>query len=147
MFKLEDIKAGYVLEVKRYDEVFHAMVMQTERGLGMCTLNKEHFWDMKEFDKNLVYSRTASKPQINKIYGFSPTNMYALDIKPRNRKLLWDRATYEAEKLAEEEQELLDKLEKLFDKDCDTTCPDMSCDECRARTVLKYFDIKEKKHD
>lgn len=110
MFKLSDIKAGYLLEVTYYDERLNMTVMPSkgspfeadarEKALGIvydpedgslgCCCPGSHWWPLAQFtdaDNLRVQDGTA---QIEAVYGYT-ANRYLLDNSPKNRELLWRR--------------------------------------------------------
>lgn len=96
IFPLDNIEAGYLLEVKNENngETFYMTVVPTKYGapdeLGCCCPGKE-WWPLSCFDKDtLVYKGVRFPATILRVYG--PTiNMHLLDNTAEERELLWER--------------------------------------------------------
>lgn len=94
LFNLDDIKAGYLLEVKRNKggETFYMTVVPAKYDepdrLGCCCPEKE-WWGLNYFEETTLATESGSCT-ILRVYG--PTaNMRLLDNTPDGRELLWER--------------------------------------------------------
>lgn len=93
-FTLDDIKAGYLLEVKneRGGHTFYLTVIpSTYRGgtLGCCCPG-EHWMPLEEFDKETLVNTINASLAILRVYG-PTTNKHLLDNTTEDRGLLWER--------------------------------------------------------
>lgn len=130
MFRYEDIKAGYVLEIQEGIKTHLVMVCPTSYG-KLCISSKDMWCYLDEYkNERLTYGDT----KIVKVYGFCSSNMDARRVSTYGRKLLWERT----------ELTLEQKISNILDCS-NVTCPsDKDCDICTAQRLLKHFDIKEK---
>ena len=88
LFPLEDIKAGYLLEVRDSlgREYFMTVVPGGKTGeLGCCS--NEDWWPVARFGESLDYNGR----QIVAVYGYT-CNMALLKNSPSDRDLLWSRS-------------------------------------------------------
>lgn len=83
MFKREDIKVGYVLELDNSED---HLVMVLPGKYSTCISGMHDWWDLDEFGEDLVYSDSP----ITKIYGFA-VNDTAHKLSTEDRELLWER--------------------------------------------------------
>lgn len=92
LFPLEDIKAGYLLEVESHGKRYYMTVTMgrytypvAETGL-ICTCPKKEWWAMRCWEPDLTYGADA----IVAVYGYAlPSG--ALDNDTEDRELLWRR--------------------------------------------------------
>lgn len=84
MFKIDDIKAGYLLEM---DNGKYYIVNYNERNL-LGIGGENTYCDLMNFDDNLYCD--WRKIKINKIYGRTFNGHLDL-VDPKDRKLLWNR--------------------------------------------------------
>lgn len=96
IFNRDDIKAGYLLEVKKENngEIFYMTVVPSNYNepysLGCCCPGKE-WWPLSCFGKDtLVYKGPLHTDTILRVYGLA-TNMNLLKNDPESRELLWER--------------------------------------------------------
>lgn len=99
LFPLEDIKAGYLLEVKEkgrktpyYMTVTCGLYLRSgreEEGLVCCSPGEE-WWPMSSFDANLTYPSVQGEPKITAVYGLTKSR-FVLDNTPEHRDRLWRR--------------------------------------------------------
>jgi hypothetical protein len=93
MYNIDDIKAGYLLEMD--DGKYYTVNYNNRDILAIGNKNdslKETYCDLMNFDDNLYCE--WRKIKINKIYGRT-FNGYLDFASPEDRKLLWDREEYE----------------------------------------------------
>lgn len=130
MFKLENIKAGMLVEAQDIHNTCLCLVLPNNVGeLGIS--GKTIYMDLFHFNKDLDTGFT----KINKIYGWS-TNAFGYECSTNGRKLLWDRDNLDYTKMVQ----LLESI------DCDTyDCDGMTCEECQVKHILENYDVKEKK--
>ena len=92
MFNINNIKAGYLLEMD--DGKYYTVNYNNRNILGIGNKNdslKETYCDLMNFDNNLYCD--WRKIKINKIYGRT-FNGYLESVSPEGRKLLWNREKY-----------------------------------------------------
>lgn len=95
MYKIDDIKAGYLLEMDNGE--YYTVNYNNRNILGIGNKNnslREIYCDLMNFDDNLYCD--WRKIKINKIYGRT-FNGYLDFASPKDRKLLWDRKEYKKE--------------------------------------------------
>lgn len=86
LFLLGDIKAGYLLKVRRLNEEFFMTVLPNDAGdLGCCN-NSHDWWPLARFGAELNYLGS----RIDAVYGCTH-NKGLLANSPADRKLLWSR--------------------------------------------------------
>lgn len=97
IFKLEDIKAGYLIEVQiegLKDHVFMTVLpCNTDlRGETLaCVCPDNQWWPMDEWDHNLMLRKQYMLPaSIVKVYGCTHPK-FMLDNETIKRALLWER--------------------------------------------------------
>ena len=94
MFKLEDIKAGYLLVVEFNGKELFNMTVQYDcfDTLGVCgeSKNSNHYFPLGEFDTRLETKGGYENFKITKIYGRT-ANRFLLANDIKDRKLLWQR--------------------------------------------------------
>ena len=92
-FTRDDIKAGYLLEVKdeRDGNTFYMTVIPSIKDpLGCCCPGK-HWWPLSCFSEDkLTYRGCVFTATIMRVYGLA-YNCDLLDNTPDGRKLLWER--------------------------------------------------------
>lgn len=118
LFKLSDIKAGYLLRVTdtEKDTSWHMTIMPgvkytpsflaamtgskgTEEG-GLYASGGGHYWPLTEFHSDL---RVNCLPyRIDAVYGYTYAK-FMLDNSPEKRELLWEREPDEQEAASTEE--------------------------------------------
>lgn len=89
-FPVDEIKAGYLLEVKDGGGVYNMTVVPNSRGTLGCVSRSDaddyNWWSVDQFTKNLTYADA----KILRVYG--PTvNSDLLLCSTKNRELLWER--------------------------------------------------------
>lgn len=98
MFKLEDIKAGYLLKLEKGKKVHYAAVSNgscaegdagRDGSLGFCAENQESYGELCEFGVDLI-NKYNNRLRIVAIYGYTH-NRFLLDCSPKDRELLWER--------------------------------------------------------
>ena len=99
MFKIEDIKEGYLLKLEtEKKETFYATITNgrgtightgDRETLGFCSKNQEHYGWLDEFNADLSNKRNRDY-RIIAVYGRT-YNRYLLDCSPERRELLWKR--------------------------------------------------------
>jgi hypothetical protein len=109
MFKLNDIKAGYLIKVRvktdNSDEIVYMTVVpgcggkSHEGELACCGGDKhQHYWPMRMFDENLVFESPGDVTTVLAVYGYT-MNRFLLDSSPEKRALLWERKADEPKKM------------------------------------------------
>ena len=87
MFKLSDIKAGYLLVVEDGNKRYNMTVVPNENdALGCCCLEEGQWFPLGCFDKNLKYFGV----EVMSVYGRT-FNAGLLSNQTSGRKLLWTR--------------------------------------------------------
>ena len=93
IFNRDDIKAGYLLEVKdgRDGSTFYMTVLPSIRDPLGCCCPDAHWWPLSFFSKDkLIYTGCVFTATIMRVYGLT-YNGGLLDNTPENRDLLWMR--------------------------------------------------------
>lgn len=131
MFKYEEIKAGYILEIQEGHKTHLAMVCNTPSN-KLCISGEDTWCYLHEYkNNNLKYN----DKKIMKVYGYCGSNMDAHRIGTYKRDLLWER----------KELTIEERLQQVLDIKCASKeCDHLTCEECRAEEIIKHFDIKEK---
>lgn len=92
-FTLDNIKAGYLLEVRSKKEGYNFYMTvvpgkgDAPDGLGCCCPGR-HWWPLSLFDKDTL--RCDDGDEILRVYGLT-TNKSLLANTPEERELLWER--------------------------------------------------------
>jgi hypothetical protein len=104
IFKKDDIKAGYLLQVKGPDKVINMTVVPTTEfgsrkagDLACCAPGKE-WWPVDYFTDDLTTPRGGFK--VVAVYGYTDPR-YLLDNDTEHRTLLWERETAKKMTVAE----------------------------------------------
>lgn len=88
MFKLSDIKAGYLLVVTDEYGCYNMTVIHNDEGsLGCCCREKGRYWPLSRFGEELDYLGT----KVLLIYGRT-SNSRLMSNETVGRKLLWKRS-------------------------------------------------------
>lgn len=82
----EYLKVGMVLEIKREEETYLAMVCENSRH-ELCVSSEAHWFPLYCFDDNLTYSGNV----VTKVYGLSYSNHKAYKVSTEYRNCLWER--------------------------------------------------------
>lgn len=114
-FTRDDIKAGYLLEVKKqgkkdtfYMTVAPAVYPEPE-DLGCCCPGR-HWWPLCLFDRDTL--RRTDGHEILRVYGCA-SNRLLLDNTPKERELLWERQEEPKEEPKAVEMTVAEISEKL----------------------------------
>ena len=89
MFKLEDIKPGYLLELSDKKKSVYATVTYSRFG-RLCYSSPDEWGLIENFDENEFYHIANPEFKIMKVYGWA-YNYAAYDRSPEDRPLLWER--------------------------------------------------------
>lgn len=88
MFKKEDIKPGYLLEIEKGFEKYLAIVTYGDEG-HLCYSSKHTWAPISDLSDDL-YNSFLKSSKVTKVYGYAP-NCYAYMLDTYRRPLLWER--------------------------------------------------------
>ena len=92
MFKKEDIKPGYLLEIEKNDGMKYLAIVTYGNTGGEAQLcySSEYAWAPISDLSDDLYNSLLRSSKITKVYGYAP-NCYAYKIDAYQRPLLWER--------------------------------------------------------
>ena len=123
MFKVGDIKIGYLLAMETKDRERYYVTVVPYRveasaydlGCCGCCNNHREFFTLAALDKNLTLrSSSGVDSKVMSVYGIGPLNK-ALDNSPEGRQLYWVRQEVKKMTVAEIEEKLGYPIEIISD--------------------------------
>ncbi len=120
-FKIEDIKAGYLLKVKdtKHEDPYYMSVIPNDFDeLGCCCTEPREYCPLDCFDEKWRYEVFGRKLTIEAVYGRAH-NRDLLSNKPNGRPLLWERQTVKKMTLSDICKELGYDVEIIKEKEND----------------------------
>lgn len=107
MFKIEDIKPGYLLKISGYKGMEHCLVIPyTCYEIGY--VGEKYFGSLSDFNEKLERIDSVGEVKIDAIYGLEETPWYinTLLTPARRTELLWERKEPKEMTVAEIEKAL-----------------------------------------
>lgn len=114
----EDLKVGYVVEVKSNNEQFNGLCIVIEGTNGLGISGENYYSEISYFNDDLTSNIFNSSTKITKVYSKTYIRN-AYKVSTEDRKLLWEREESKEMTIAEIEKELGYKVKVIKEESND----------------------------